>query len=411
MSDSGPRQPRDPVAIAYGLTPSVPNITPSAPQPFRRRHAVTLTALAALTAAFVLSLIPGFVDGPYANHVSPALVGGLATLSNLVPFCVGELVLGALILRGGWLLVRGSVRLLRRRVTLLAVLTVFFTRALRWTAVIGAVFYWTWGLNYARTPLVEVLGWQVHVAPLEDHAAQTRELNALGEAAIAATNAAYREAFGTDDLDVPSAWPGSLADLDAAVDIALDRAIADLGLPTAMQGRHGRSKVPLLSSLMSRMHLTGFFFPWTGEANLNGQQPACFRPHVLAHEKGHQRGLGPEDEVEFLAFAAGVRADHAYQRYSAYLYASVCLLRELNRIDAKASARLDAERLPGVRRDIDANSLFWAERRGALTKITIRINDTYLKSQGVKKGVQSYTASMALIVAYARARGGLVGGR
>ncbi|MBK9129625.1 MAG: DUF3810 domain-containing protein [Phycisphaerales bacterium] len=378
---------------------------------FWRRNFVALVALAALAIAFVASLLPGFVDGPYARYISPTLIGALATLTNLAPFSVGELVLGALLLRGAWLFGRGSVRLLRRRVTLLAVLTVFFTRALRWLAVIGAVFYWTWGLNYARTPLVEVLGWQVHVAPREDHAAQADELTTLGEAAIAATNAAYREAFGTDDLDVPSAWPGSLADLDAAVDVALDRAIVDLGLPAAMQGRHGRSKVPLLSSLMSRMHVTGFFFPWTGEANLNGQQPACFRPHVVAHEKAHQRGLGPEDEVEFLAFAAGVRADHAYQRYSAYLYASVCLLRELNRVDAKASARLDGERPAGVRRDIDANSLFWTVRRGALTKITITINDTYLKSQGVKKGVQSYAASTALIVAYARARGGLVGGR
>ena len=372
---------------------------------------MTLTALAALLLALLAHLVPGFVDGPYANHISPALVGALAMVSSVVPLCVGEIVLGALVLRGAWLLLRGVSRLARRRADLRSVLSAFFAHALRWIAVIGAIFYWTWGLNYARTPLVEVLGWQVHVAPLEERDTQARELTALGEAAIAATNAAYREAFGTDDLDVPSAWPGTLADLDAAVDVALDRAIADLGLPAAMQGRHGRSKVPLSSWLMSKLHITGFFFPWTGEANLNGEQPACFRPHVVAHEKAHQRGLGPEDEVEFLAFAAGVRADHPYQRYSAYLYASFCLLRELNRVDARASARLDGERLPGVRRDIDANSLFWTVRRGTLTKITITINDTYLKSQGVKKGVQSYAASTALIVAYARARGGLVGGR
>lgn len=372
---------------------------------------MTLAALAALLLAFLAHLVPGFVDGPYANHISPALVGALAMVSGAVPFCVGEIVLGVLVLRGAWLLGRGVSRLARRRADLRGVMGAFFANALRWIAVIGAVFYWTWGLNYARTPLVEVLGWQVQVAPLEDHTAQAHELTVLGEVAIAAANASYREAFGTDDLDVPSAWPGSPADLDAVVDTALDRAIADLGLPAALQGRHGRSKVPLLSALMSTMHITGFFFPWTGEANLNGQQPACFRPHVLAHEKAHQRGLGPEDEVEFLAFATGVRADHPYQRYSAYLYASVCLLRELNRVDAKASARLDAERLPGVRRDLDANSLFWTVRRGTLTKITITINDTYLKSQGVKKGVQSYTASTALIVAYARARGGLIGGR
>lgn len=390
----------------------MPNLTPTAlPQPFRRRHAVTLAALAALLLAFLAHLVPGFVDGPYANHISPALVGALAMLSGAVPFCVGEFVLGALVLRGAWLLGRGVSRLARRRADLLAVLNVFFARALRWAAVIGAVFYWTWGLNYARTPLVEMLGWEQHAAPHDERDAQVSELKTLAAAAITATNAAYREAFGTNDLEAPSAWPASLEDLDAATDVALDRAITDLGLPTAMQGRHGRSKVPLLSALLSKMHITGFFFPWTGEANLNGQQPACFRPHVLAHEKAHQRGLGPEDEVEFLAFAAGARADHPYQRYSAYLYASVSLLRELNRIDAKASAHLDTERSAGVRRDIEANSLFWTVRRGALTKITITINDAYLKSQGVRKGVQSYTASTALIVAYARARGGLVGGR
>ncbi len=372
---------------------------------------VTALALVALALAFVATRIPGCVDGPYALHVSTAIVGAMATLSGALPFCLAEFVLAALIARGAWHVVRGAIALVRRPTTVVALLVTGAARTLRWAAVIGAVFYGTWGLNYARAPLVDLLGWQDHVTPLPERAEQARELGALAEAAVDACNSAYREAMGSDDLGVPSAWSLPWAELDRATDVALDRAIDDLALPAAMRGRHGRTKVPLASGLMSRMHLTGFFFPWTGEANLNGDQPHCHRPHVVAHEKAHQRGIGPEDEVEFLAFAAGVRGEYAYQRYAAYLMASETLLHELMRVGGMEATRLANARLPGVRRDLQARSAFWSAREGTLTRITITINDTYLKSHGVAKGVEAYGASTALLIAYARTRGGLVGGR
>ena len=45
------------------------------------------------------------------------------------------------------------------------------------------------------------------------------------------------------------------------------------------------------STALSAMDFTGFYFPFTGEANLNIDSPACYLPSTIAHEMAHQRGI------------------------------------------------------------------------------------------------------------------------
>lgn len=42
---------------------------------------------------------------------------------------------------------------------------------------------------------------------------------------------------------------------------------------------------------MSRINYTGFFFPYTAEANVNVDSPLCMLPSTIAHELAHQRGV------------------------------------------------------------------------------------------------------------------------
>ena len=58
------------------------------------------------------------------------------------------------------------------------------------------------------------------------------------------------------------------------------------------------------SRLMSIIDFTGFYCPYTGEANVNVDSPACLLPSTAAHEMAHQRGIASEQECNFLAVLA-----------------------------------------------------------------------------------------------------------
>jgi len=389
---------------------TAPGLDPLPTPSDRRSPIATLrtspaTAAAALLLAALLALgqWPYFVEHVYARGLSPFLCRTLAMATGWLPISLAEVCLAggtlAVLLLGGRALWRVATRRARAWPTL---------RAGLWQLARGAVFvacgfYAVWGLNYAREAMPQRLGWAALAPP--DRAAQAEELRALCTEAVQRANAAYRDTFATDDVGTVTRWPGSAGDLERALDVGLDEAGRRLGLEPTFLGSRGPSKRPrLLAPLMTRLYLSGFFFPWTGEANVNPQPPDCTTLHIVAHEKSHQRGLAREDEAEFVGFLAGAHAPHPYLRYAAHLFAQHVLLRELGRVDQQAQRALIGTRLPGVARDVDAVAEFWDRHYGKLVRISVAVNDTYLKTHGIAQGVLNYGAAAELLVRYARQR-------
>ncbi len=71
-----------------------------------------------------------------------------------------------------------------------------------------------------------------------------------------------------------------------------------------LEGKTYRPKPFYLSRILSRVGFTGFYFPLTGETNINTDSPACFTPVTVAHEMAHQRGVSEEAEADLVAIAA-----------------------------------------------------------------------------------------------------------
>ena len=67
-----------------------------------------------------------------------------------------------------------------------------------------------------------------------------------------------------------------------------------------------RAKPFVGSRFLSYFQFTGFFFPFTGEANINVHSPAAFIPSTIAHELAHQRGVAAENEANFVAVLASL---------------------------------------------------------------------------------------------------------
>jgi hypothetical protein len=150
---------------------------------------------------------------------------------------------------------------------------------------------------------------------------------------------------------------------------------------------------------MSRLGITGIFFPFTGEAHVNREVPAPDVPFTASHELAHFRGFAREDEASYVGYLACRSHPDQDFRYSGSLVASAYLMGALAEVDPAAARRLQARRSPGVRRDLEALRA-WSERyRGRVEAASQRVNDAYLRSQGQKDGIRSYGRMVDLLVA------------
>ncbi len=373
-----------------------------------RSIAASCGALTVL-AATLLSHAPETVERFYSEGLGPLISRAVTAVSSRLPISTVELVILCFAL---WLVVPGLIALAdvaksRRRLFNAIVCGAF--RSAATAGVIVTAFYLLWGFNYSRPALQYRMGWKpIQHAPKEQrwNASEDRELVRLCRELVNITNFCYVEATGTSDMGVPSMPREPLASMDRELDQAFVRVTYDLGLHPSFAESRGPAKPILTSGIMSALGIAGFYFPYTGEANFNSQAPLCQRPHTIAHEKAHQRGITGEDEANFLGFLACVQSDDAYTRYSGYLFAQRQLLTELVLRDRETAAALLNRRLPGVQRDVDWIRTFWDEYRGAPRSVSLALNNAYLKANHVEGGLRSYRMSAQLLILFARHRGG-----
>ena len=74
----------------------------------------------------------------------------------------------------------------------------------------------------------------------------------------------------------------------------------------------------MLSEPWTYTHISGMYTFFTGEANVNVNYPDFIMVSSAAHEMAHQRGVGKEDEANFVAFLVCTLSDDPYIRYCGY---------------------------------------------------------------------------------------------
>jgi hypothetical protein len=374
----------------------------------KRRLAIVGICAAVLAMAWALSQWAAFTEIFYARHVGFQLTRALSRASAILPFSLAEITLAVLGIGAATAVSLAVVKIVRGHRSVANVAANGSLRLLVAVAIVYSVFYVSWGLNYARAPLAARLGWTPPARDVDVAASmqETAEIADVARQLVDAANRAYREAMGSDDAGRPSEMPGGLAVADDALEVAYSRVAHRLGLEPSFGANRGRAKPLATSQLLSHLRLTGFYFPWTGEANYNRLPPASDQPHTVAHEKAHQRGIAREDEASFLGYLACALSDDAYVRYSGYLFAQNQVLGELRRRDLAKTRELVALRASGVKRDEEAVQAYWRQFRGAASRVSAAINNAYIRSQGDRRGTAAYAASRNLIVLFARANGG-----
>ena len=154
------------------------------------------------------------------------------------------------------------------------------------------------------------------------------------------------------------------------------------------------------SKIMSAMNFTGFYFPFTGESNVNMDSPAMLLASTCAHELAHQRGIASEQQCNFLAVLACTRCDNANYNYAGWLLGYIHLSNALYRADRDAWQEVRDRLHDEVLADLRANSAYWAQYKGLTATVTQSLNDRMIKSYGDSLGTQSYGAVVDLLVKY-----------
>lgn len=161
-----------------------------------------------------------------------------------------------------------------------------------------------------------------------------------------------------------------------------------------------RPKALKLSEFLSIMDFTGFFFPFTGEANLNVHSPAMYLPVTIIHELTHLRGIASEQECNFLGIVASTASDNPVYQYSGWLYGYVYAGNALYRADPEAWAAIRATIPEEVVADLRYHSAYWSSYEGPVSEVASDAYDSFLKGYGDEDGVQSYGTVVDLLITY-----------
>jgi hypothetical protein len=111
-------------------------------------------------------------------------------------------------------------------------------------------------------------------------------------------------------------------------------------------------KASIFGKLGNYMGYSGYYNPFSGEAQVNTAVPDFLIPFVACHETAHQAGFAKENEANFVGFLAARRSADSSMLYSAYFSMYLYANGQLRRLDSVAARQNYEQLLPAVKQDI-----------------------------------------------------------
>jgi hypothetical protein len=165
------------------------------------------------------------------------------------------------------------------------------------------------------------------------------------------------------------------------------------------------AKSSLFTPLINYMATSGYFNPFTGEAQVNYQMPLVNTPVTACHEMAHQMGFAREDEANFIGFLAAKRSTDPLTRYSAYYLAMQEFMRQVRRRDTITFNQLKKQLSQPVKNDLKADRLYWEHYENQISYVTGIFYDNFLKANNQPQGLLTYNRMIYLTMAYYRKYG------
>lgn len=311
----------------------------------------------------------------------------LRLLLGFIPFSVGDALY---VIAGCWLLYKlwGFALLVLRKQLNKAHLKSILLKSIVITITFLIIFKLFWGLNYYRVKIIEQL-------QTDNSIYTTAELITLVDSLVMQTNRQHYLLAGNDTLPTAIEWNNSTG-YDKAY-----RAYSFLTTPKLTIKCPNKSiKSSLFTTLINYSGVSGYYNPFTGEAQINTAIPGLSLPFTVCHEMAHQAGYAAEDEANFIAYlVCEANPDLSFQ-YSGSLSALLYALRELQLLDRKAFLEHYKKVTRGVKKDIRIIHDYWRNISKTLSYVLDIYYNDYLKLNNQRSGIKSYNEMTALLIAY-----------
>lgn len=335
------------------------------------------------------SLWPDFIENVYSRAIYSVLSQGISTMTGLLPFSLGELLLYGFIL---FVIVYMILMLIKSVTAKRFWWYILINRTLIFISIVSciyALFVGLWGFNYSRNTLGSTLD-------LDTSPAKVTELYSTCEALIGKANG-LRGQIPEDAKGVFS--PGfTRQDMMNSAALYYNKAAGETN-NNFLGGNFGSVKPVIYSIGLSYAHISGIYFPFTGEANINTDQPMLYFPASCLHEAAHQRGFAREDEANFLAFYVSRYSDNASVEYSGTMLALVESMNKLYEQDKDLYFTLRKSYSEGINRDLKDNYLYWLNFESPVEETSQAVNNTFLQANMQADGVKSYGRMVDLLIA------------
>ncbi|MEN8790128.1 MAG: DUF3810 domain-containing protein [Flavobacteriaceae bacterium] len=346
----------------------------------RLKNGIALSIIPQIIVVKWLALYPELVENYYSNGFYPLWSGFFRWLFGWIPFSVGDLIYGILIIGLFYYLIKRGKSLADN-----------WKPLLRDTVMVLAVAYFTfnlsWGLNYYRLPISETFELQ------EEYT--TEQLYQTTEKLISKTNElqVHINSNKTSAVSIPY----SQEELFTKTISGYERLAKNY--PGLAYHRPSLKKSSF-STALTYMGYGGYLNPFTHESQVNSKIPNFRFPVVCGHEVGHQLGYSAENEVNFIGYLVMVTHEDRYLRFSAYAYALSYCLGEINRRNPDDYKAFLGKINPGVRANYEELRSFWKRYENPLEPVFKSIFNTFLKANSQASGIDSYNLVVSLIVGY-----------
>jgi len=171
-----------------------------------------------------------------------------------------------------------------------------------------------------------------------------------------------------------------------------------------LSGWYPKAKPVFTWPVLSYEFLEGVYGPYTIEAHYNPDIPAYNQPAVLCHELSHLKGFMREDEANYIAYLACIGSEDASFRYSGLMLAYTHSINALYKADRERGYAVRSLLCEQANRDYAYHKEYWNAYQGAVSVLSDKVNDVYLKMNAQQEGSQSYGRMVDLLIGEQRQR-------
>ena len=336
---------------------------------FGRSLILVWSAVATFLLTEILSASPSFTESVYSESIYPVIASVLTAFSRWFPFSLDDLFYIFLIAFGLICLLLVVFRRMRIRK--------FLTILVNSMAILYISFYLLWGFNYFREPLNE----RLEVVKSKPN---TEEFLSVFKQVIQETNDSY---IAMDSVNKQQ--------IDSLVEVSYHRLSAFLKLDYPSGVR--RAKTITFSKFFAAASVSGYYGPFFSEVQINRNLLPIEYPLVLAHEKAHQFGITSEAEANFYAWLVCTQSPSRELQYSANLYLLRYFIYE--GYELKDFKELVVGIDKPVKDDLRKIREHWLKLRNKkIDAVAAKVNDAYLKTNKVEKGIEDYTGVVQFVM-------------